>query len=72
MKKRRISIDSLEKKCREFADDQNEMLIENNLPPMSNSERLEMMSIVAKSLELKYDIDERTEEELSGEENGNN
>jgi len=72
MKKRRISIDSLEKKCREFADDQNKIRVLDNLPPMSNSERLEMMSIIAKSLELKYDIDERTEEELSGEENGNN
>ena len=72
MKKRRMSIDSLEKKCRDIADTQNEMLIENNLPPMSNSERLEMMSVVAKSLELKYDIAEESEEELKGEENGNN
>jgi len=72
MKKRRISIDSMEKKCREFTETQDEMRAKDNLPPMSNSERLEMMSIVAKSLELKYEIDEKTEEELKGEENGNN
>ena len=73
MKKRRISIDSLERKCKKFADDQNKIRELDNLPPMSNSERLEMMSIVAKSLELKYEIDERAEEELrEGEEDGNN
>jgi len=73
MKKRRISIDSMEKKCREFTETQDEMRAKDNLPPMSNSERLEMMSIVAKSLELKYEIDEIAEEELQeGEENGNN
>jgi|TARA_R110001583_G_scaffold77097_2_gene210217 hypothetical protein len=72
MKKRRISIDSLEKKCREFADTEKTRRAKDNLPPMSNSERLEMMSLVAKSLELKYEIDEKTEEELKGEENGNN
>ena len=72
MKKRRISIDSMEKKCREFTETQDEMRAKDNLPPMSNSERLEMMSIIAKSLELKYEIDEKTEEELKGEENGNN
>ena len=72
MKKRRISIDSLEEKCKKFADDQNKIRDLDNLPPMSNSERLEMMSIVAKSLELKYEIDEKTEEEIKGEENENN
>ena len=72
MKKRRISIDSLEKKCRELADTEKTRRVKDNLPPMSNSERLEMMSIIAKSLELKYEIDEKTEEELKGEENGNN
>jgi len=72
MKKRRISIDSLEKKCRELADTEKTRRVNDSLPPMSNSERLEMMSIIAKSLELKYEIDEKTEEELKGEENGNN
>ena len=72
MKKRRISIDSLERKCKKFADDQNKIRELDNLPPMSNSERLEMMSIVAKSLELKYEIDEKTEEEIKGEENEDN
>tara|TARA_R110000744_G_scaffold360770_1_gene468345 strand:- start:41 stop:259 length:219 start_codon:yes stop_codon:yes gene_type:complete len=72
MKKRRISIDSLEKKCRELADTEKTRRVNDSLPPMSNSERLEMMSIIAKSLELKYEIDEKTEEEIKGEENGNN
>jgi len=70
--KKRISIDFLERKCKEVADGQSELRTQDNLPPMSNSERLEIMSRVAKSLERKYDIDEGTEEELKGEENGNN
>ncbi len=69
MKKRRITSEALEKRCKEFTDSQSEIRSQQNLPPMSNSERLEMMAMLAKSLEQKYDI---VEEEIKGEENGNN
>ncbi len=69
MKKQRISVESLEKRCKDFADEQSQIRTQDNLPPMSNSERLEMMAMLAKSLEQKYDI---VEEEIKGEENGNN
>jgi hypothetical protein len=38
-----------------------------NLPPLSNSERLEMMALLAKSLEEKYEI---IEEDTKGDKNG--
>ena len=68
MKKRRITSEALEKRCKEFTDNQSDIRSEQNLPPMSNSERLEMMAMLAKSLEQKYEIVEETE----GDENGNN
>ena len=56
MKKQRISVESLEKRCKDFADEQNQIRTQDNLPPMSNSERLEMMALLAKSLESQYEI----------------
>jgi hypothetical protein len=67
MKKKRISVESLEKRCKDFANEQNQIRTQANLPPMSNSERLEMMALLAKSLESQYEI---IEEEIKGEENG--
>ncbi len=61
MKKQRITVESLEKRCKEFADEQNQIRTQDNLPPMSNSERLEMMALLAKSLESQYEIVEETE-----------
>ena len=66
MKKQRISVESLEKRCKDFADEQNQIRTQDNLPPMSNSERLEMMALLAKSLESQYEI---IEEETKGEKN---
>ena len=66
MKKQRISVESLEKRCKDFADEQNQIRTQDNLPPMSNSERLEMMALLAKSLESQYEI---VEEETKGEKN---
>ena len=60
MKKQRISVESLEKRCKEFADTHGRTRESENLPPMSNSERLEMMAMLAKSLEEKYEIVEET------------
>ena len=68
MKKQRITVESLEKRCKEFADTHGRTRESENLPPMSNSERLEMMALLARSLEEKYEIVEETK----GEENGNN
>ncbi len=68
MKKQRITVESLEKRGKDFADEQNQIRTQDNLPPMSNSERLEMMAMLAKSLESKYEIVEETK----GEENGSN
>ena len=68
MKKQRITVESLEKRCKEFADTQIRTRQAENLPPLSNSERLEMMAMLAKSLEEKYEVVEETK----GEENGNN
>ncbi len=68
MKTQRITVESLEKRCKDFADEQNQIRTQDNLPPMSNSERLEMMAMLAKSLESKYEIVEETK----GEENGSN
>ncbi len=68
MKKQRITVESLEKRCKEFTDIQSKTRQAENLPPMSNSERLEMMALLARSLEEKYEIVEETK----GEENGNN
>ena len=67
MKKQRISVESLEKRCKDFADEQSQIRTKANLPTMSNSERLEMMALLAKSLESQYEI---IEEEIKGEENG--
>ena len=67
MKKQRISVESLEKRCKDFADEQSQIRTQDNLPPMSNSERLEMMALLAKSLESQYEI---IDEEIKGEENG--
>ncbi len=69
MNKRRITVESLEKRCKEFADEQNQIRTQDNLPPMSNSERLEMMALLAKSLESQYEI---IEEETRGDQNGSN
>ena len=68
MKRQRISVESLEEKCKEFAEGQSQIRTQANLPPLSNSERLEMMAMLAKSLEEKYEIIEETK----GEENGSN
>ena len=68
MNKRRITVESLEKRCKEFADEQNQIRTQDNLPPMSNSERLEMMALLAKSLESQYEIVEETK----GDKNGSN
>ena len=68
MKKQRITVESLEKRCKEFADEQNQIRTHENLPPMSNSERLEMMALLAKSLESQYEIVEETK----GDHNGSN
>ena len=70
MKRQRITSEALEKRCKEFTDSQSDIRSEQKLPPMSNSERLEMMAMLAKSLEQKYDIVD--DEEIKGEENGNN
>ena len=69
MKKQRISVESLEKRCKDFADEQSQIRTQDNLPPMSNSERLEMMALLAKSLESQYEI---IEEETRGDQNGSN
>ncbi len=66
MKKQRITVESLEKRCKEFADTQNKTRQAENLPPMSNSERLEMMALLARSLEEKYEIVEETEGDKNG------
>ena len=66
MKKQKISVESLEKRCKEFADIQSKTREVENLPPMSNSERLEMMAMLARSLEEKYEIVEKTKEEENG------
>jgi len=68
MKKQKISVESLEKKCKDFANEQSQIRTQDNLPPMSNSERLEMMALLAKSLEQKYDVVEEGEK-IKGEEN---
>ena len=68
MKKQRITVESLEKRCKEFADTHRQTREAENLPPMSNSERLELMAMLAKSLEEKYEIVEETE----GDKNGSN
>ncbi len=60
MKKQRITVESLEKRCKEFTDIQAKTRQAENLPPLSNSERLEMMALLAKSLEEKYEIVEET------------
>lgn len=66
MKKQRITVESLEKRCKEFTDIQAKTREVENLPPLSNSERLEMMALLAKSLEEKYEIIE----EIKGDKNG--
>ena len=66
MKKQRISVESLEKRCKEFTDTQAKTRQVENLPPLSNSERLEMMALLAKSLEEKYEIIEETKGDKNG------
>lgn len=66
MKKKRISVESLEKRCKNFADTHGRTREAENLPPMSNSERLELMAMLAKSLEEKYEIVEETEGDKNG------
>ena len=66
MKKQRITVESLEKRCKEFADPHGRTREAESLPPMSNSERLELMAMLAKSLEEKYEIVEETEGDKNG------
>jgi len=69
VKKRRITSEALERRCKEFADTQQRVREAERLPPLSNSERLHLMAMLAESLEQSHEI---TEEEIKGEENGNN
>jgi len=66
MKRQRITVESLEKRCKEFADTHSRTREAENLPPMSNSERLELMAMLARSLEEKYEIVEETEGDKNG------
>ena len=66
MKKQRITVESLEKRCKEFADTLSRVREAESLPPMSNSERLEMMAMLARSLEEKYEVVEETKGEQNG------
>ena len=66
MKKQRITVESLEKRCKEFADTQIKTRKAENLPPLSNSERLEMMAVLARSLEEKYEVVEETKGDKNG------
>tara|TARA_R110002020_G_C15812353_1_gene732311 strand:- start:288 stop:494 length:207 start_codon:yes stop_codon:yes gene_type:complete len=67
MKKRKISVESLEKRCKEFVDTQQQVRETEQLPPLSNSERLHLMAMLAESLEQSHEV---IEEDTKGDKNG--